>query len=247
MIAACDLHLGETVLEIGPGPGVLTRSIAPRVSAVIAVEKDRELAGELKQQFSDTNTTVIHADFLDYPFDKLPSTVKVIGNVPYHISTAILEKLIANRRHINYAFLTLQLEFAQRLAAASGRSKAYGSLSCYAQYYADVEILFRIPARAFRPAPKITSCFLKLSFREPAEQAIDEEDLFALIRLAFQQRRKKLFNTLASWVEKKSVIATLTSLDIDASSRPEDLSLKDYVAVTNALAGLKGKKTKGRD
>lgn len=234
IISACCLNNDQHVLEIGPGRGALTRHIASGVKSLHAVETDPRLCGFLKGLLPDDRLHLIQSDFLNFPMSGLPLPVKVIGNLPYGISTPIIEKLISERRFITEAFLTVQHEFGKRLTAQP-HSKDYGSLSCYIQYYADVRTLFLISPSCFRPIPKVTSCFLHLSFREARTPVKDEALLFKLIRTAFQHRRKTLVNALAGGYEKQALLDVLERLNIKPSARPEALSLTDYCHIINLL------------
>ena len=153
IIQACDLKPEDVVVEIGPGQGVLTRLMAPLVKRLVCVETDRDLIGPLRSVLP-SSVEIVHADFLKWDMSHFLTKVKVIGNIPYYISTPIIEKLIKEKVGISVAFLTVQLEFGQRLTAKSGR-KDYGSLSCFAQYYADIKMLFKIKNTCFKLASKV--------------------------------------------------------------------------------------------
>lgn len=229
IIEACALEKNDVVLEIGPGKGVLTRPLADRVKKVLAIEKDNFLAPQLEREFAGTNVTIEHADILKYPFEQLPAPMKVVGNLPYNIATPIIEKVLAFRHKFSVFYMTVQLEYGNRIVARP-HSKEYGSLSCFVQYYAEVKKLFKIPPSAFRPAPKVDSCFLSLRVRpEPARKARDEEFLFRLIRACFSQRRKTIRNSLAVVYGREDTEKLLAELHIDPRLRAEDLSLEDYV------------------
>ncbi len=237
IIQACELKADDVVVEIGPGQGVLTRLIAPQVKQLICVETDRDLIEPLHchSRASGNPFEVVHADFLKWDMSHLPSGVKVIGNIPYYISTPIIEKLITDRAKIAVAFLTVQLEFGQRLTAKAG-GKDYGSLSCFAQYYADIKMLFKIKNTCFKPAPKVDSCFLRLVMRsQPQESASDEAFLFKLIQTAFQQRRKNIVNSLKGLVGKEKLEGELKNLGINLNARAENLTLSNYIALSNGL------------
>ena len=165
----------------------------------------------------------------------MPDGLKVIGNIPYYISTPIIEKLIEDRGKISAAFLTVQLEFGQRLTAKPG-CKDYGSLSCFAQYYAEIKMLFKIKNTCFKPAPKVDSCFLCLMMRPKQQGAVaDEEYLFKLIQTAFQQRRKNIVNSLKGLVGKEKLEVLLKDLGINATARPENLTLSNYINLCDLL------------
>lgn len=236
IVQACDLKIEDVVVEIGPGSGALTRLIAPQVKRLICVETDRDLIGPLRSGLP-SSVEIVHADFLKWDMGHLPSGVKVIGNIPYYISTPIIEKLIQDRTKLSAAFLTVQLEFGQRLTAkAGGDPKDYGSLSCFAQYYADIKMLFKIKNTCFKPTPKVDSCFLRLIMR-PYDQGLasNEEFLFKLIQTAFQQRRKNIVNSLKGLVGREKLEGSLKNLGIDFNARPENLTLLNYIGLCNAL------------
>ncbi len=246
IIQSCDLKPEEVVVEIGPGQGVLTRLIAPQVKRLICVETDRDLIGHLRDCFvaknaprNDTESRnpveIVHADFLKWDMSHLPLGVKVIGNIPYYISTPIIEKLIEDRKKFSAAFLTVQLEFGGRLTAKAG-GKDYGSLSCFVQYYADIKMIFKIRNTCFKPVPTVDSCFLRLMMRpQPEELASDERFLFKLIQTAFQQRRKNIVNALKGLVGRKKLEESLERLGINPNARPENLTLSNYIGLCNAL------------
>jgi len=239
IVQACDLKFDDVVVEIGPGQGVLTRLIAPQVKRLICVETDQDLIGPLQSSLP-SSVEIVHADFLkwdifSYHSRESGNPIKIIGNIPYYISTPIIEKLIQDRTKFSAAFLTVQLEFGQRLTAKSG-GKDYGSLSCFVQYYADIKMLFKIKNTCFKPVPKVDSCFLRLVMRpQPEKLASDEEFLFKLTQTAFQQRRKTIVNSLKGLVPKEKLEEALGSLGIDFSVRPENLTVSNYIALSNAL------------
>ncbi|MCK5579760.1 MAG: ribosomal RNA small subunit methyltransferase A [Candidatus Omnitrophica bacterium] len=232
IIDSCNLQATDTIMEIGPGQGALTQGIIKNVANFYAIEKDIRFIDTLKAQFPQAH--IIQADILKYDFKKLPQNFKVIGNLPFNISSPIIEKLIYHRQNIHDAFLTVQLEFGERLTAKPNR-KDYGSLSCFIQYYADIEILFKIPRWAFRPIPKVTSCFLHLTFREPQLKATDEKLLFRIIQTAFRQRRKKISNALLSIIPKEKLTDILEKLKLNQTLRAENLTLQNYVDISNEL------------
>jgi 16S rRNA (adenine1518-N6/adenine1519-N6)-dimethyltransferase len=237
IIRCTRLEAADTVLEIGPGQGAITRLIAPKVKRLIAVEKDARLAGSLQKEFDATNVEIVHGDILKFPLHSLTSTIKVIGNLPYHISTPIIEKLITERESIASFHIMLQKEYAQRLCAASG-SKEYGALSCFLQYHADVTLEFLIAKGSFRPSPKVDSAFLTGRFygQRPIE-AVDEALLFKVIRSGFGQRRKTLENALKGAFNKESLHEAAQKAKIDLKKRAEELSLDDFVRLSDGLAG----------
>jgi 16S rRNA (adenine1518-N6/adenine1519-N6)-dimethyltransferase len=235
IVQACELDPGETVLEIGPGEGALTGVVLPYVGHLIAVEADRALVPGLREKFGDEKLTVYQEDILKFDLSFIERPIKVIGNLPYYISTPIIEYLIRNREKVKSLFMTVQLEFAERLVALPG-SKAYGSFSCFVQLHARPKILFKIPAGAFRPVPKVTSCFMRMDLRvEPAVAVKDQELLYRVIRMAFQQRRKSLLNSLGMFCDRKTLHEVLSSAGVPPAARAEDLSLHDFAGIADWL------------
>lgn len=235
IVDACDLNGEDTVIEIGPGQGAITHRILPLVKKLIAVEKDRNLVSLLKETYSQKSLEVIEGDFLKWDMGVLEKDLVVLGNIPYYISTPIIEKIIKNRHHVKKAFMTVQLEFAERLAAKAG-NKDYGSLSCFVQYYMDVKILFKISKGCFSPAPKVDSCFISLIPKlKPDVEANNEEKLFKVIQTSFMQRRKTLVNALKGMFDQEQLIAELKRLKINPLARPEEITLLNYIEICNSL------------
>lgn len=248
ILKACHLKPDETVLEIGPGLGALTEGLIPQVKKVYAIEPDKRFYDTLCRRFDSDKFVLIRDDFLKYDLMDLPSHLKCLGNLPYNISTPILEKVMANRARMGTCFFTVQHEFGKRLAARPF-CKDYGALSCYVQYSCDVKLLFTIGRSAFRPAPKVTSCLVQLSFKKPSPRAKDEKLLFHIIRHAFQQRRKKIANALYPFVAKETLRAVLPKSPIQETQRPDQITLKDYVILSDLISDTREKETgeKGRE
>jgi 16S rRNA (adenine1518-N6/adenine1519-N6)-dimethyltransferase len=234
IIEHCGLSDDDDIIEIGPGAGVMTRLVSPHVRRLMAVETDGDLVAPLQQEFAGSNAEVIHADFLRWPFPA-GGPFKVVGNIPYYISTPIIERLIAERAKVRQAFLTVQLEFGERLAAAPG-NKTYGSLSCFVQYHAKVNVFFKIRRNCFKPAPNVDSCFLCLDFEHPPSfKPHNEQALFKVIRTAFTQRRKNILNALGSLVDKARLTRILEELEISPNKRPEQLNLENFIDISNRV------------
>ncbi len=235
IVEACDLKPTDVILEIGAGKGALTHLIAGKVRSVIAVEKDDHLAGQLQKDFHGTNVTIVHADILEYPFEKIPDRVKIIGNLPYNIATPIIEKVFHYKKRVTGFYITVQLEYGQRIAARP-HNKDYGSFSCFVQYHANPKILFKIKNASFQPVPKVQSCFLSMGLREkPSVFAKDEEFLFGVIRAAFGHRRKTIENSLSAILAKEKISALLQELKINPKLRAENLSLEDFARISNHM------------
>ena len=226
------LEKDDIVLEIGPGLGALTEDLVKKAKEVIAVEKDKRLYDYLS---NSKGLNLINDDILNYEFKEFSKKVVVVGNLPYSISSPILNKLINNRGCLKALYATVQMEFGERLAAAPG-TKDYGSLSCYAQFYTDVKTLFKIPRGAFFPVPEVDSCFLKIDFEKHIDESIDQELLFKLIRSSFEKRRKTILNSLASsgiFKSKEEAGAYLSKARISPDRRPETISLQEFVFLSS--------------
>ena len=234
ILAACEIQSDDNVVEIGPGQGALTQQLFKASPHFRAIEKDRELVELLHRQFPQAKDRFIHDDILRFNFATLADNLVIIGNLPFNISTPIIERLIAWRQKIKTAYLTVQWEFGQRLTGQPP-TKDYGALSCFVQYFADVKILFKISPGCFRPVPKVTSCFLKITFRPPALPAISDEQLFKLIKIAFLQRRKMVVNVLANHYERELLTKNFQRLGIPLTARAENISLRQFVELANQV------------
>ncbi|MBM3246245.1 MAG: ribosomal RNA small subunit methyltransferase A [Candidatus Omnitrophica bacterium] len=237
IIAAAELKKDDIVLEIGAGRGELTRCIAQKVARVYALEIDRSLCDILKGNLKEyKNTVVINEDVLKFNLKRHfrgQARIKVMGNIPYYITTPIIERLFKFKDKINTVFFTVQKEFGRRMTAACG-SKEYGSFSCFLQYYAQPKIIFIIKKNCFFPAPKVDSCFLRLDIRQkPPVKLKDEQLFFQIIRRAFNQRRKTLRNSLKGSVYASKLERFFREYRIDPNTRPERLSLKDFANLAN--------------
>lgn len=234
IINASNLKPDDYVLEIGAGDGRLTELIANTGCKLFALEIDELFYHKLKEKFKDyKNVIVIKKNILDFNikryFKGITNKIKIIGNIPYYITTPILLHLIKYRDKINEIFLTVQKEFAYRVVSKSG-SKTYGAISCYVQYYTEPKILFIIKKDSFYPVPKIDSCFLRLRFKEKYPLNINEEKkLFRIIRSAFNQRRKMLRNSLRKIFSLSRLDEFFERFNISKDVRPENLSLDDFI------------------
>ena len=227
-----------TVLEIGGGFGILTGLLAKRSKRVIVFELDRILSDFLRRTLGPS-VEVVQDDICNADFSKLAESsgkVKVIGNLPYASSSAILLHLAGQKTWIEGAVLTLQKEVAQRCLASPG-SKAYSPLTCAMQYAAKVEKLFLMGPDSFYPKPEVTSCAIKLTFLpKPRVTVSNEEFFFKVIRTAFGKRRKQLINSLAgSLFSKEKVAAALKEAGIDPTQRAEELSLEEFARLAESL------------
>jgi len=238
IIDACVFKPEDIVLEIGAGSGELSCSIAERVAKIYALEIDASLCQIIGERLRNyKNAKIINRDILEFNlrryFSRHKDKIKVIGNIPYYITSPIIEHLLRYRDKIGSVFLTVQKEFAERIIASAG-SREYGSFSCFVQYYTEARKIFLIKRNCFYPVPRVDSCFLRLGIREkPALELKDERLFFRIIRAAFGKRRKTLRNSLAGVISSGKLERFFTQYDIDADIRPETLTLKDFANLTN--------------
>lgn len=227
IVAMADVKLDETILEIGPGPGALTAELLNRGARVIAVEMDRVFAKEL-HRLQNGKLTIFEADILEFPFEQLPKNIKIVANLPYHITTPILEKVFAS----SFSSITImvQKEVADRMMAQAGE-KEFGSLSVFVQFYSQCNGSFKVPAGSFYPQPKVDSTVIRLDSKPLPN--VDPTHFFSLSRKAFQQRRKMLTSTLP--YEKDDLRQALNAIDIRTDARPENLSLEKWVEFSQFL------------
>lgn len=234
----------QTVIEIGPGQGAITRALTERAAHVIAIELDRELAPRLREQFPPERLTVVEQDVLQFDFAAASAQaghrLAIAGNLPYYITSPILLKLAACHAALDRAVLMVQREVADRIVAAPG-SRDYGLLSVTVQMYGPVEPLFTLPPGAFSPPPDVHSTVFRWRF-EPrfAALGVEEEGFFHFARQAFAQKRKTLSNNLrAAKYDASSINAAFEQAGISPQARAEELSLELLVRLFQILKSEK--------
>lgn len=224
----------QHVVEIGPGLGAITKLLLPPISGQLTVvEIDNDLAERLQQNYSE-QITIVHQDVLTVDFAQIytGSPLKIVGNLPYNISTPLMFHLTQYLDKIEDVHVMLQKEMAQRLLAEPC-SKHYGRLTVMMQYYFDIALGFHLPPSAFHPAPKVDSSFIEMRpILQPEVVCMDKPLFEKVVNQAFQQRRKTLRNTLRNLMKEEDFIA----LAIEPSLRPDNLSVQDYVNITNYLS-----------
>jgi 16S rRNA (adenine1518-N6/adenine1519-N6)-dimethyltransferase len=232
-IADCaDVRADDTVLEIGPGLGTLTSELLRRSKGVVAVEFDAELARKLPGQFPGKNLQVVNSDILSYDLSPLPAEYKVVANVPYYITSKIVQMLMTAANKPSVAVLLIQKEVAERLAARPGDMSI---LAVSAQLFADVSLGDVVPAELFTPPPKVDSQVVILKTRAtPFLTDITEKDFFKVVKAGFSAKRKKLRSSLAGGLNmtKDDAATLLTRAGISPDIRAEDLSLDQWVELT---------------
>ena len=227
----------DVIVEIGPGQGAITDALARSAGHLHAVELDRDLVARLRRQYDGNPDVTVHeADALRFDFATLGERIRVVGNLPYNISTPLLFHLLKFRDRILDMHFMLQKEVVDRMAAGPG-SKTYGRLGIMLGCHLSIESLFDVPPEAFEPPPEVTSAVVRLDPLPPDTFDIqDEAGLSTLVTTAFMQRRQTLRNSLKKLAERADFEAT----DIDAGLRPEQVSIADYVRLSNYLRQKSG-------
>jgi 16S rRNA (adenine1518-N6/adenine1519-N6)-dimethyltransferase len=247
IVKAAELSKRDRLLEIGPGTGVLTRRLLPLAESVVAVEIDRDLCKLLAKQLGKVdNFLLLQGDILSLDLDAhiaafpaFQKLNKVVANIPYNITGPILEKLIGKiatpaPTPFDSIVLLVQKEVAERLYAQPG-SKAFGALSVRVQYLASCELICPVPAEYFYPAPKVDSAVVRLRPRRVGTPALDPKALETLVKLGFGEKRKMLRNNLKGMVDRDRLTQLLEQLNINPQARGEDLSVSQWVALSNIL------------
>ena len=252
IVEAANLLKGDRLLEIGPGTGILTQKLLPYAGSLIAVEIDRDLCQKLSNKFKQAkqaeNFLLLSGDILSLDLDELLAEQdpkfqqpnKVVANIPYNITGPILEKLlgtISEPAAVPYEsiVLLLQKELADRLYAKPGH-KAFSALSVRVQYLADCELICHVPAKAFYPPPKVDSAVVRLYPRSTIPPADDPRKLETLVKVGFANKRKMLRNNLKALVDRDRLTQILEQLEINPQARAENLSVAQWVALSNTLS-----------
>lgn len=233
IIAAIDPQPGDHVVEIGPGLGALTEPLLARLASLEVIEVDRDLAARLAARWPAQRLRVHVADALEFDFARLGTRLRVVGNLPYNISSPILFRLCEATAAIADIHVMLQKEVVDRMIARPG-TRDYGRLSVMLAYRFRIERLLRVAAGAFRPAPRVESAFARLTPHDPLPWPARDEPLFArIVAAAFGQRRKTLHNALREFADDEA----LRAAGVDPRARGETLSVQEFVALSNRLAG----------
>ena len=246
--ATAELTAQDTVLEIGPGLGSLTQYLAAQAGRVVAVELDDRLIELLRAHFADKpQVQIVHGDILtldpctllqpqiETPTSALPPSYKVVANLPYYITSAVLRHLLEAACRPAQIVVLVQKEVAERICAQPGDLSL---LAVSVQFYAEPTLVQRVPAGAFYPPPKVDSAVLRLAVRpEPAVPDVNPDHFFRVVRAGFSQKRKQLVNTLSAGLHlpKAELSVTLHNLNIDPTRRAETLTLAEWGSLTRAL------------
>jgi len=248
IVEYAGIGAGDTVLEIGPGRGILTGRLMEKAGSVTAVEIDRDLVAELYNRFSgDSRLRLVEANILDTDLNTLfgdtPGKVKVVSNIPYYISAPIIDLLIRSRTLISAAVLMVQKEVADRLTSAPG-SKEYGLTTLNLALYASCRKVMTVMPGSFRPPPEVTSSVIVITFDECPRYRLSDERVFRdLTGAAFRKRRKMVRNSVVPYllslgIGEVDAMAVLAGAGVDQTARPETIDVSAFVAMSNGVSAL---------
>lgn len=228
----------ETILEIGPGEGALTELLLNAGKRVICVEIDRDLEKILRKKFdSNPKFTLIMSDILSVDFaESIGEKVKVVANIPYYITSPIINKLIENKEYVDDIFIMVQKEVAERICAKSGSERSVLTLSV--EYFGDANYLFTIPREFFTPPPKVDSAFMSIKLRKDNfyENEVSETEFFKYVKMAFSNKRKNILNNLSSLgIEKSKLKEILEKNGFSGNMRAEEFSIDGFMTLIKAL------------
>jgi len=227
IVETSEISNKDVVIEIGPGLGILTTFLIKKVAKLYGIEKDPKLYEFLKKKFT-CGISLILGDILETNLSKLAQgkILKIVSNLPYSITNAFLFYILKYRANIESCTITVQKEVAEKCVAQAS-TKAYGPISIFLQYYADIKIRFPIPSNFFYPKPEVSGMLLNLKFRKPLYSLKDEKLFFRIIKTSFSKRRKMLKNSLGLTTDRIG--------NIDLNRRPETLSVEEFCELVNCL------------
>jgi len=221
----------DLLIEIGPGLGALTKPLLEKTNRLLAIELDRDIVSWMENEYSKKNITIFNEDVLNFNFNQFDQKIRIVGNLPYNISTPILFKCIDNILNIKDLHFMLQKEVVDRMIAIPS-SPEYGRLSVMLQYYFAMEHLVDVPKESFEPEPKVESSFVRLIPYEQYPFIVNNIEQFArIVKEAFSQRRKTIRNTLKSFISEND----FEKIGINPQLRAENLSVSDFVKISNYL------------
>lgn len=236
----------DVIVEIGAGEGFLTEQFVGKVKKIFAVEIDKRAVDFLRVRFGSDDVEILHEDFLKLDFKMFENfgKVRVIGNIPYSITSSIIFKSIENRHLIKDLTIMVQLEVALRIVSKPG-VKDYSIISVMCQAYSKPEILFRVSRNVFYPKPKVTSALIRLDFENPSvsKKIVDDAFFKKVVKVVFNKRRKILRNTLSELFDDE----VLSQIDFDLTRRPEQLSVEELIELSNALYKISTQIEQGKE
>lgn len=227
IVQAADVQAGDTVLEIGPGPGTLTEKLVATAENVIAVEFDQDLAQELPMRVPASNLTVTNQDILQFDLTSLPANYKVVANIPYYLTSKLLRVLCESPNHFSKASILIQKEVAERVCAGPGDMSM---LSVSVQFYCHAHLGALVPAELFTPPPKVDSQVLALTFRDKPLFDVDTKLFFRIVKAGFAQRRKTLLNSLSGGLHlsREETTKLLQESGVQPGTRAQALTMDSW-------------------
>ncbi len=232
IVRALTIESQDFILEIGPGKGALSALIVNKKPArFIAVEIDRLLAANLQKQYAE-KMEIINDDFLNIELNRYGQCLKIVGNIPYNITTPIIFKMIEERQVVKEALIMMQKEVARRLSADISENKEYGILSVLCQTYAHIDYLFDVKRGNFLPTPKVDSAVVKFVFKNTLDGLKDENLFKKIVRATFNYRRKTLKNSLGR-IFDKTIVYSIDEFDL--TERPENLTPQQFIQLSNTI------------
>ncbi|MBX4205317.1 MAG: 16S rRNA (adenine(1518)-N(6)/adenine(1519)-N(6))-dimethyltransferase RsmA [Candidatus Doudnabacteria bacterium] len=240
IITAAEIRPTDTIVEIGPGLGVLTQVLVEKAKKVIAIEKDKTFIPVLKNYFkSDPRLEIIESDVLKFNFESLPKSYKIVSNIPYYLTSHLLQNLLALKNKPSRIVLMVQKEVGERLTASPG---ALSILGISVQILADVEIATNVLKQNFWPKPKVDSAIVVITPKNKFPEIRDEKLFFRILKIAFAGKRKQLHNTLQNGLKlsKASVEKLLGEAGVPTSARPQELTIPQWISIYNLISRSQG-------
>lgn len=238
--SAINPQANESIIEIGPGAGALTKHLLPELNTLTVIELDRDLIPALKKLGENSNCelAILNQDVLEVDFTQIDTdtnnSLRIVGNLPYNISTPVIFKCLESSNIISEMIFLLQKEVVERLTAAPG-SKSYGRLSVMTQYHCQTDYLLDVGPEAFTPPPRVDSALVKLKPRDKPLRLLEHKMLQTVVRNAFSQRRKTITNSLKTLIS----VSEIEALKINPKLRPEQLSVEQFVDLSNHVSTTK--------
>jgi 16S rRNA (adenine1518-N6/adenine1519-N6)-dimethyltransferase len=244
IVRSLNINESNVIIEIGPGLGSLTKHIVGRAKHFIAVEVDRRAANYLLTAFSSDEITILNKDFLEINLAELQqkynSKLRLVGNIPYHLTSPILFKAFAESKSIRDLTIMIQQEVAERIVGKPN-TKEYGIPSVLSQFYGTPKRLFNVSSNCFYPKPKVISTVIQIMFHDSNYDEIDQSLFVEVVKTTFGKRRKTLRNSLTYLpYDKFTIRKVITELDFPLEKRPEQLSVKQFVLLAKQIKSLIG-------
>lgn len=238
LMAAANITNEDTIVEVGPGLGVLTQELVKKAKLVLAIEKDYGFVQYLRKYFkSCKNVKIIHADILDYDLGLMKSEYKVVSNLPYNITSPTIRKFLDAENKPSEIIIMVQKEVAERICAKAGNSER-GLLTLMVEFYADAEIVEVVDRKNFWPVPDVDSAIIKITLKHENNKTINPDSFFRIVKIGFSQKRRQIVNPLSAGLRlpKNQILDILKAVKIDPQLRAEDLKLEDWKKLTSTVA-----------